>query len=347
MTAPARVERSDPESPPAAERRVTGSALAFRVALAIAGAALLAGIVRSVGFDAVVEALGPALRWLPLLCALELLRYGCETLASAIAFGPLASRIPLATLFRAHVIGSALSAFAPAPRMVNETIKVGLLAPHAGGAAATSVGFINQAATLIAVGLFSIPCGAAILALGGASTWFWASLIHAVTLVSSGVVLQAVTRADAPGRWLVRKIPRLGERAAAFRAHASRTGLFAVGPTSALVLGRCVQAVQFGCAARAVGIDVGAVGAMAAEGVNLLAAAVGVLVPGGIGTSDGAFTLAAGLLGTAAARATSLALLMRCVQLLWVPVASVMALVGRRERAVTAGRRSKPPSDPP
>jgi uncharacterized membrane protein YbhN (UPF0104 family) len=55
-----------------------------------------------------------------------------------------------------------------------------------------------------------------------------------------------------------------------------------------------------------------------------------VLVPGGLGTTDGAFTLAADLLATTGARATSLALLMRCVQILWVPIGSAAALLRGR-----------------
>jgi hypothetical protein len=311
----------------------------FRIALAVAGIVVVVLIVRHVGAEAILETLRPAVRWLPVLCALELVRMACETLSSWLAYGSLAPRIPRATLFRAHVIGQSLASLAPAPRVVNETIKVGLLAPFVGAAAATSVGFINQAATLIAVGLFSIPCGAAILALGGASVWFWAAVVHAVVLVASGLALQAVTRADAPGRWLAKKIPSLAARAEAFRNHASETGLWAAGPTSALMLGRCVQVVQYGVAARAVGIDVGVLRAMAVEGVNLVASAVGVLVPGGLGTTDGAFTLAADLLATTVARATSLALLMRCMQIVWVPIGSIVALVGPRVRV----RASSPP----
>ena len=289
---------------------------------------MLAVIVERVGAQAIFATLRPAVRWLPLLCVVEAARIGCDALASRLGFGTLATRIPLPTLYRAHVIGQSLGALAPAPRVVNETIKIGLLAPYVGAAAATSVGFINQAATLIAGGLFSIPCGAAMFALGGGTMWLWAAALHAVVLVSSGLGLRAVTRADAPGRWLARKIPRLAARAAAFREHTSEIGFFAAAPTAALVLGRCCQAIQYGIAARAVGIDVGVLGAMAAEGVNLIATAVGVAVPGGLGTTDGAFTLAAGLLSTTVARATALALLMRCLQVLWVPIGSIAALLG-------------------
>ena len=314
----------------AARDRASRAMTGFRLALGIAGLALIVGIVHHVGLDSILATLRPALKWVPVLCALELGRMACETLASWLAYGSLASRIPGATLFRAHVIGQSLGGLAPAPRVVNEAIKIGFLAPYVGAEAATSVGFINQAATLIAVGLFSIPCGAAILALGGASIWFWASALHAVVLVSNGLGLRAITRADSVGRWLVGKFPKLADRADAFRAHTSETGLWAAGPTSALMLGRLVQVAQFAVAAHAVGIDAGVLNAMAAQGVNLIAAAVGVLVPGGFGTTDGAFTLAANLLGTTVARATSLALLMRCMQFAWVPIGSLLAIVGPR-----------------
>ena len=313
----------------------TSRATWFRLALGVLGLVALVAIVRHVGTDVILETLRPALQWLPVLCALELVRVVCETVASALAYGSLASRIPRAALFRAHLIAQSLGSIAPAPRVVNETIKIGLLAPFVGAPAATSVGFINQSATLIAVGLFSIPCGAAILVLGGAhaQVWFWVSIVHAVVVVSSGLALQAVTRADGPGRWIAKKLPRLAPRAAAFREHVSESGLWAAGPTSAFIVSRCVQVVQFGVAAHAVGIDAGVLRAMAAEGVNLLAAAVGVLVPLGLGTTDGAFTFAADMLATTVARATSLALLMRCMQLTWVLVGSMVAFFGPRARA--------------
>jgi hypothetical protein len=292
---------------------------------------VLVAIVRHIGVGILVETLRPAWRWLPLIGALDVFRIASETASSWSALGSLAPRIPKTTLFRAHLLGHGIGNLAPAPRVVNETIKATLVAPFVGAPAATSVGFINQAATLIAVGLFSLPCGAAIYALVGPSVWFWAAIIHCVVLVSSGLALQAVTRADGPGRWLAKRVPRFAARASAFRAHALETGLWARGPTAGLLGSRCVQTLQYGIAAYAVGIDVGFLRAMAAEGVQLVASAVGVLVPAGVGAQDGAFTLAASMLGTTVARATSLALLMRVNQLVWLLLASGVAL-GTRER---------------
>ena len=300
----------------------------FRLVLAALGCVLLAIIVERVGARAIYDALRPAVRWLPLLCAVEAVRIACETVASRLAFGSLAPRIPTWTLYRAHVSGQSLGALAPAPRVINETIKIGLLAPFVGATAATAVGVVNQAATLIAGGLFSIPCGVAMFLLGGDRIWLWGAGIHAVWLVTSGVGLRAISRSDRVAGWLARKLPRFSDRILAFRAHGDEVGFFAAGPTIAMMCGRACQTVEYGIAAYAVGIHAGVLGALAAEGVNLIATAIGVFIPGGVGTTDGAFTLAAGLLSTTVTRTTALALLMRCLQIVWVPIGSAAALIG-------------------
>ena len=190
-----------------------------------------------------------------------------------------------------------------------------------------AVAFINQAATWISVGLFSVPCGLAIFALRGASLWFWACVIHAPVLVASGLALQAVTRSGGPGRWLIKTFPRLASRAAAFPEDTKEGGLWVARPTSALLLGRCFQVLQFGVAALAVGIHASFLGAMAAQGVSLVASAVGVFVPAGVGVNEGAFTLAADVLNTTAFRATSLALLIRCDQLVLALAGSILVFL--------------------
>jgi hypothetical protein len=304
----------------------------FRIALGIAGLVLLVLIVRHVGPQVVIQTLRSGLVWLPALCFLELLLIGSETASSYIAFGVLAHRIPRAALFRAHVLGHSMAAVAPAPTVFRETIKATLLTPYVGVAPATSVAFINQAATLISVGLFSIPCGAAVLALHGTSVWFWAISVHAIVLVACGVGLLVAAGASAVTRWLVRRSPRLGSQAAVFREHTRGAGLVAAGPTSALLVSRCFQVLQLALAARAVGIPANFLRAMAEQGVNLVASAVGVLVPAGMGVTEGTFALAAKMLDTTLARATALALLMRCVQLIWILIGSIVAFVAPPRR---------------
>jgi len=312
----------------------------LRAGLGVAGLCGLVFLVSTAGAAAVYAAMREAIVWLPLLIALELGRIVCESLACYLAFGPLAHRIPRATLFRANLIGLAMSHFAPAPRLVNETVKASLIAPYSGVPAAAAVGFTLQAATLVSVGLFSLPCALAIYVLDGASVWFWAVLIHCVVLVTTGIVLRAATRADGPGRWLAKKFPRISPGTASFSEHARTVSLWAPGPTAALTGNRLFQVLELAVAAHAVGIDAGVAHAFAVQGVNLVASAVGVLVPGGLGTTDGAFALSAEMLGTTIDRATSLALLIRCNQLVWLLIGSVTLFVGRTRRMATAAGRN-------
>jgi uncharacterized membrane protein YbhN (UPF0104 family) len=121
----------------------------------------------------------------------------------------------------------------------------------------------------------------------------------------------------------------LEARTHAFRDHSRGIALGARGPTAMLFLFRCLQMAEYGVASHAVGIEIAPVRVIATEGVHLVAVAVGVLVPGGFGTTEGAFTLAADILDTTVARATAVALLMRCAQLLWVAIASAVAILTR------------------
>jgi hypothetical protein len=308
----------------------------LRIALGLVGIGAVVLLVRHVGVHAVMDALAGSLAWLPALCALEFLRIVCETAATYFAFGKLASHIPRGTLLHAHVLGHSIGAVAPAPSVVNETIKATLLVPFVGAGPATSVAFINQSATLMSVGFVSIPCGIAIYLLGGASIWFWACMVHGVVLSGCGVGLQAITRSETLRRLHARIFPKRAHRMVAFRAHATEGGLFASRTTGALIAGRVVLIFQLGVAAYAVGIHANLLRAMAVEGVYLLAATVGVLIPAGLGTTDGALTLASHLLDTAAARATSLALLVRCVQIVWVAIALLVAPVHRVFRGDSA-----------
>lgn len=304
----------------------------LRFVLGIGGLVLLGAIVHHVGYDVVMATLGPAMPWLPVLVFIELVRMGCMTMGSYLAFGSLAKRIPRWTLFRAHVLGQSLGSVMPAPTVFNETIKATLVTPYTGAGPAAAVGVTNQAAVWMSNGLLSIFCGLAILALQGwGSIWFIACVIHTVVLLASGVALQMLMRADGPGRWLARRVPSLASRATAFREHARGIRLGARGPTEMLFIGRILQMLQYFVAARAVGIDVGLLRVAAAEGVHLVAMAVGVLVPGGLGTTEGVFTLATDVLGTTAARATTLALLMRCMQIVWVLLGSILAMLTRGE----------------
>jgi Lysylphosphatidylglycerol synthase TM region len=302
---------------------------ALRVGLGLAGVGALVWLVRDVGPSALYAALRSAATWLPLAALLEGARIGCDCVATRLAYGERARSIPIARLVRAHLIGYAVGSVAPAPRAANEATKAALLMRYAGGPAATAVATTNQAVTLIAAGLVSIPCAWAAYRDGGASVLTAALVVHAVVLTGTGTAIRAAARARGLGGWLGRRFRRIERDTAAFHDAAREAPLLPPGPILAMSAGRVVQMAQYGVLAHAVGVEITAERALLVQGVYLVSIAVGVLVPGQVGVNEGAFTLLANPLGTTTANAMALSLLNRVLTAFWILVGSLTPLVWR------------------
>ena len=81
------------------------------------------------------------------------------------------------------------------------------------------------------------------------------------------------------------------------------------------------------------------------HGVYLVVAAIGVMIPGQLGASEGGFAYSAEMLGTTEARAMSIALLAHAIQLALVGVGFVvLALWPRDSGKVHGGGLTSPPS---
>jgi hypothetical protein len=166
-----------------------------------------------------------------------------------------------------------------------------------------------------------------------------ALLIHSVVLVGSGVGMRVLSRSERIERFVKRRIPKWEGALVRFHAHSRGAALVSPGPVAAMLLGRALQTLQFAVLAHAVGLRVDPIVALAVQGTNLVAAAVGVLVPGQIGSSEGVFMLAANALGTTPARATSVALLAHACAISWAAAGLLLLFAWRS--------RSTPPSEAP
>ena len=230
----------------------------LRVALGLAGLAVLVAIVRGVGVRILLDTLRPALLWLPVLCVIEVARVACETVGSYAAFGSLAPRIPRATLFRAHVIANGVGARARAARRRR--------GDDQGGAARAvrrrcgrDVGRLHQPGRDAPRRRAPVdPLRRGSLRRERLVSSAWASAIHAVAIGGSGLALQAAyarRRARSMARQarpLLRRPPDGRPRARALEtAWGRRTDR---GPPRS-----AFQTLQYGIAARAVGIDAGGV----------------------------------------------------------------------------------------
>jgi hypothetical protein len=299
----------------------------LRPAFAVVGLGVLALLIRDVGARELLAVLSRAAPWLPLVLTLELARLTLEAVGTWMAYGSRAGEVPFRSMLRAQLISTVVSNVAPAGRTAGEALKAALLSPYTGGATAAAAAATSQAASLVAGGLSSLPCALAAYLLTGSSWVTLALVVHTVLLVLVGTGVRCGMRAERLGGWLKQRVHRFASHTETFQESARSCALLPARPIVANLLGRGLQVAQYGTLAVAVGIDVSAVEALFAQGLNLVSLAVGALVPGQLGVSDGAFALSAKALGTTTAKALSIALLAHAVQVLFVLVGSLTPLV--------------------
>lgn len=316
----------------ARRRRIRTRALgALRYALAAAGIIAVVLLVRDAGPAALLEVLRGAAKWIPLIVLLEVMRIAADATATWLALGRRVRAVPIRVLARAQLIGTAVGSLAPAGRTAAEATKAALIAPWSGGASATAAAATVQAATLLAGSLISLPCAWAAWALTGPSLITVALLVHAAALFALGAGMRLCMRAQRVGRWLARR-QRIAHGAATFQRTARESAVLAPGPTAALLTGRVIQVAQYGLIVHAAGISVTTTQALFSQGLNLISLAVGALVPGQLGVSEGAFVLSSAALGTTGAKAMSIAVLAHLVQVMMIPIGALTPLVWKARR---------------
>ncbi len=276
----------------------------------------------------------PALPWVPAIALLELLRIGFDALATRLILGSRADRVSFGVLYAAQLVAHAVMNVIPAGRAASEAMKAVLLAPHLGGAPAAAMGYTNQANVLISSGLFTVLCMLGALASPEPTLLIVGLSGHTLVLVLSGIGMRFAATSTVVATRTKRHLPWLWRRVERFH-HASReTTLVAPKPVAAMFAGRTVQTIQYAVIAYAVGIEIGVLEALAVQGTNLVAAAVGVFVPGQVGSAEAVFAAAADVLDTTVARAMSIALLAHAVQLILVALGFAILLGWRARRRV-------------
>lgn len=300
-------------SPPAPWRRGTGVALR---ALVFVGALLALGyVVRSVGTEQVLSLVAQSARLLPLVALLELGCIALDAVATRMALGPRGGLVPLRTLIASHLVAQAVMNIMPAGRGASEAAKATLLAPYVGVPAAIAMGTTNQANVLLSAAIFSLPCALAAHFALGSSELTLAMLLHFAVLFALGAGLRFLQRFPRALRFVERYFARWAVGARRFVEASRETPLLSAGPIAAMLFGRLLQTAEYAVLAYAVGLPIGPMHALAVQGLNLVAAAVGVLVPGQLGSAEAIFAVAAEPLGFTAAQAVSIALLAQVVSL--------------------------------
>jgi hypothetical protein len=300
---------------------------AGRIAAFGLGTGVVAWIVHSIGADTVASALAAAAPYFAFIVALEACVLGCQLLALRSLYGDAARQVPPRALIRAGLIGYAFSGIIPGGSAVAEATRGTLLARYVGAGRAGASGARMQAVSLVANGVISVPCGIAAATVVGATWLPLAIAINATACFVIGLGLLAVATRGRVGAWLGRRFKRAREFGAALDAAIAGEPIVPVRAIAWETLGRCSQLVQNGILVACVGGGLGVVPALTSEGIHLVAAMVGYVVPANLGATEGNFTLAAGSLGLTTANAVSIALLAHLAQLVWIVVGLAVLLV--------------------
>ncbi|WP_437666980.1 lysylphosphatidylglycerol synthase domain-containing protein [Sorangium sp. So ce1182] len=311
-----------------AARRARRRALLHAV-LGAFGLAALGVLIRHVGAAEMLAAVTRAAPFLPILVALEAARVGCEALATG-ALCPRRS-VPPVELLRIHVVSYPVMALMPAGRAAGEAVKAALLSPHVGAPRAAAIAAANQSLALLSAAPLSLLAALAIWRIGGgASALALGVLAHAALLVASGLGVAFAARQRAAFAWLARRFASAGHAAAAFQEAVREHAPVPARPFAACAAGRAIQAAQYAVLLAAVGAGTGPIRALAAYGVGAVGTAVGDLIPGQVGATDGAFTLAAPLLGLTASSAIAISVLVHLLQAAFALAGIAAALAWRR-----------------
>jgi hypothetical protein len=315
-----------------------------RLAASMLGLAIVGVIVYSIGADSVVHALSDAAPYFGLVVAIEVCVLACSLRALRTLYGPAAQRVPAKQLVRAGIIGYAFAGIIPGGSVVGDATRATLLSRYVGAGRAGGAAARMQAVSLFANGVISIPCAIAAIAMVG-TTWLpLAIAINATVCVGLGVGLLAVATRGRMGAWLGRRFEKARAFGAELDAAVAGEPLLPYRAIAWESLGRCLQVAQNGVLVACVGGALGLVPALTSEGIHLVAAMVGYIVPANLGATEGNYTLAAGALHLSTANAVSIALLAHLAQLVWVVVGVAVLLLwpNRQVAAIANEPRSRP-----
>ncbi|GAB4206799.1 MAG: hypothetical protein OHK0013_23810 [Sandaracinaceae bacterium] len=318
---------------PATDRARSVRAIVLRASLACFGLAVIGVLVHRIGVDEVLAALARTAPVLPFAFLLDAARIGCDAWSTRLLLGERGRAIPLGTLYAGHLVGHGVMNVFPAGRSASEAVKAALFHRHLGAAEAVAMGASNQANTLLSSAVFSLVCAGAAFAVAQTPWLGWGITVHFAVLFASGVGMRVASTNRQVEAFFTARLPRVGAHLARFAERSRETPIVAWGPVGAMVLGRLVQTVEYGLLARAVGIETGPLEALTVQGVNLVAAAAGVLMPGQIGSSEAVFALAAEALGADAASAMTIALAAHVVALGWAVIGLAVLMAWRARSA--------------
>jgi hypothetical protein len=277
------------------------------------GVGAIVYLVESVGPRAVWASLVGAGPWLPLVLLLDLAWLATEGLALLALYGGSARKIPLRDWVEATLVQYTTMVVLPVGRAGAEVARASMLSRFVGGTRATAAAALMQSITLLANAAVSVVCLAFVL-LGPRQLELALLLLGnaAVTLVL-GAGMYLVMRRAKVGGMLGRRFERLAHFGPELDEHFAKSRSRHFAALGICLGGRVVQTLQYGVILYAVTSVFTVQSTFVAQGIHLVGAGLGDMVPNQVGVTEGAYRIFAGALGLAAEpeRAVAVALLAR------------------------------------
>lgn len=300
------------------------------------GVAALMLLVRSVGAELVFRTLLAAGPFFPLILILDLGWVVFEGLALLWVLGPEAKRLPLRAWLQGTLAHYVTMTVLPVGRAGAEVVRAAVFGPHVGKAEAAMGAAFIESGTLIGNTLISLICLSAVIQTGERSLSLLLAGNAAVTFVLGGLVYLGLARAG--GLTQLRFLQRFAafgqDIRRAFDSSRPRHLLGLVAITAA----RTVQTLQYGVIILAVSGVFSFHRMLVAQGIHLVGAGLGDMVPNQVGVTEGAYRLFASALGLAKNpdKAVAVALLARLSSLGVATLSSILLQIVPKAAPVTA-----------
>lgn len=320
-----------------------------RLALLAAGVFAVAWLIHSVGPALVWQVLVAAGPWLPLLFALEFSWVLIEGVGLLLLLGSWRREIPFRSWCVATLVHFTTMMVLPVGRAGAEALRATLFSRHVGGGRAAAASSLMQALVLIGNTVVSLGCALVVQLRGGPTELVVLLVGNAVATAFLGGGLYVLLRRAKVGGFLGRRFAKMAHFGPELDEHVRENKKRHLPAFVFVLCGRLVQTLEYGFIFAAVAGSFDAVGMFVAQGIHLVGAGLGDMVPNQVGVTEGAFRYFASALGFAEhpERAVSLALLARISTLAMAGLcATVVQLVpGGRRHDVSALGSSAPLQD--
>jgi hypothetical protein len=284
-----------------------------RIVLFAGGLALTAWLINAAGLDRVLSAIREAGPWLPAVLLLEIGIVATDMFAARALLGDAMGSVSPVIWMRSAMLAYASTVVLPAGRAAGEAVRTTTLAPAIGFGRATGVCSRLQACVLASNAAISVVIAGVVFRRHVSEGLVLALLANAAGCSVLSFVVFALARSERVARWLKARFKRLAQAPDVVPLPAGRAG--DARAVASCLVGRLIEATQYGVVLHAVGGLATPATALTAQGIHLVGAAAGDLVPNQMGITEGAYRLFTQALDLGAARALSIALVVRIVQL--------------------------------